>query len=132
MKTKILLIEDDAWLSDLYKDSLKNEDAFEVLTANSAEAALEILDTQPGIVMIILDIFLPDHNGVEFLHEVASYSDTVQIPVIVLSSVPAHDFAIHTERWKHYGVVSHLYKPMTKPDRLVTEVKKQLVASPAL
>lgn len=126
MKTKILLIEDDAWLAELYQSVLEAQKNCEVLHATTAEKALAILDKNTEVALVLLDMFLPEHNGIEFLHEMASYTDVNTVPVVVLSSVYKHDFKMSDERWRHYGVVKYLYKPDTKPKDLVAEVKKQL------
>lgn len=126
MNTKILLVEDDLWLAELYSDILETEKDCQVLRADSASDAIELLDKNTDVALIILDMFLPGHNGIEFLHEIASYSDTNTIPVIVLSSVYQHDFQMSEDRWRHYGVVEYLYKPKTRPQQLVAAVKKQL------
>lgn len=128
MSVKILLVEDDAWLAELYQTVLELDTNCKVLIAGTAAAALDTLDENPDTALIVLDMFLPEHNGIEFLHEIASYEDINSIPVIVLSSVYQHDFGMTDERWKHYGVVKYLYKPRTKPDDLLTEIKKQLSA----
>lgn len=124
----ILLVEDDAWLKELYENALSDDPSITVLTAENAETALKKIDEYKNISLIILDIFLPDHSGIELLHELGSYNDTAKIPIIILSSIAQSDFAMNQERWRHYGVVSHLYKPSTKPHQLLTEVKKQLLA----
>lgn len=122
---KILLVEDDAWISQLYSDALQTR-GIKVFPANSADEALEILDNQT-IDLVLLDMFLPGHNGIEFLHEVASYSDTNKVPIIILSAVSEYDFGLSKENWLKYGVVKYLYKPSTKPRELVTVVHKQLL-----
>jgi DNA-binding response OmpR family regulator len=125
-QTHILLVEDDLWLSQLYADTLLAE-GYLVTPALDADSALETLDSKDGFDLIILDMFLPGHNGIEFLHEVASYSDTNILPVIVLSSVTSQDLSMDAERWRHYGVRDYLYKPETKPKQLIAAVKKQLL-----
>lgn len=125
MSAKILLVEDDVWLAELYCDILKSEKCTVLRVASAAEA-LETLDDNTDIDLVVLDMFLPEHNGIEFLHEVASHNDINHLPVIVLSSVHKHDFKMSEERWQHYGVVAHLYKPETKPNDLVVSVKKHL------
>lgn len=122
----ILLIEDDAWLAELYQDILQLNPNITVITARDASQALDALSDDAAIDLIVLDLFLPGHSGIEFLHEIASYDDINTIPVIVLSSVFQHDFGMSTQRWKHYGVVEYLYKPKTKPEHLVAAVEKQL------
>ncbi len=126
MSYQVLLVEDDSWLADLYKDVLESDKNCEVFTAQTAGEALQLLDSHKKIDLILLDMFLPDHNGIEFLHEVASYSDINTLPIIILSSIYQHEFSMSDERWRHYGVVKYLYKPQTKPQDLLTSVKKQL------
>lgn len=125
--SKILLVEDDLWLAELYQGALQSA-GYEVLHSESAGGGLQLLDAHTDSVgLIVLDMFLPDHNGLEFLHEIASYSDCNTIPVLLLSSVSRADFSMPDERWRQYGVRQHLYKPTTKPQDLVVAVKKQLV-----
>lgn len=122
---KILLVEDDVWLSELYGKALERMDGVDVLYANSAGSALKALDKESAD-LLILDIFLDGHNGIELIHELASYSDTRQTPVIILSAVSENDFGMANNRWEQYGVVKYLYKPSTKPSDLINEVEAQL------
>ncbi|MFO0970788.1 MAG: response regulator [Candidatus Saccharimonadales bacterium] len=126
MTYTILLVEDDPWLAELYHDIVQKIPSCSVLTAASADAALTQLDTNKKIDLIILDMFLPQHNGIELLHELASYEDSGQIPVVILSNVSPHDFRMSQERWRQYGVQEYLDKSKTKPQDLVAAVKKQL------
>jgi DNA-binding response OmpR family regulator len=124
--SKVLLVEDDLWLAQLYKDVLESN-VMEVDIASTADIALERLDSYlPDL--IVLDMFLPKHNGLELLHEIASYTDTAKVPVIVLSSAFKHDFGMPELRWREYGVVEYLYKPLTKPATLALTVKKHLIS----
>lgn len=121
----VLLVEDDVWLSELYGKALERREKTDVLYANSASSALKILDKGP-VDLLILDIFLDRHNGIELLHELSSYNDTRLIPVIILSAVSEHDFEMPIDRWQQYGVVKYLYKPSTKPIDLIDVVEAQL------
>ncbi len=121
----ILLVEDDTWLRDLYTKALGRLENSTVLTAGSAGESLKILDNE-SVDLIILDIFLDRHSGIELLHELASYNDTRLTPVIILSAVTENDFNMSRERWSEYGVVGYLYKPSTKPQDLIEAVGFQL------
>lgn len=125
MTYTILLVEDDVWLAELYRDILQTIDGCKVLHAPNAEAALAHIDTSQ-LNLIILDMFLPQHNGIELLHELASYDDSSKVPVVILSSVSPNDFGMSDERWRQYGVQRYLDKSKTKPQDLVVAVKKQL------
>lgn len=122
----ILLVEDDIWLQDLYSQALSRIESASIVTASSAGESLKILDSKP-VDLIILDIFLERHSGVELIHELASYKDTRIIPVIVLSAVSENDFNMSHERWAQYGVVKSLYKPNIKPRDLKEAVEHQLL-----
>lgn len=123
---KVLLVEDDLWLRELYGSALEKVVDIKLHYADSADAALGVLDNE-SIDLVVLDMFLGEHNGVEFLHEIASYQDTRKLPVIVLSAVHKHDFGMQPDRWRHYSVVEYLYKPVTKPQHLIAAVSKQLL-----
>lgn len=112
MKKKVLLVEDDKWLSDLYAGAVGKE--VELVRAATAEEALTAIDTRT-IDIIVLDMFLPGHNGIELIHELASYQDSLQIPIIILSSVAERDFGLKKHRFMHYNIVEYLYKPAVKP-----------------
>ncbi|MCB9823127.1 response regulator [Candidatus Nomurabacteria bacterium] len=118
----ILLVEDDAWLRELYGQALERLKDVSMEYAESAGAALKILDSR-SVDLIILDIFLDTHSGVELLHELASYNDTRLTPVVILSAVSESDFGMDHKRWGQYGVVKYLYKPSTKPQDLVNAVE---------
>lgn len=120
----IVLVEDDRWLAELYESALSAQNQYRVSVVHLAVDGLAALGGNEAVDVVILDMMLPDHNGIAFLHEVASYGDLNTIPVIILSSVFEHDFQMHPERWKQYGVIDYLYKPETKPAALVTRVKK--------
>ncbi len=79
MKT-ILIVEDDKSLNDGIKLALRSE--FFCLQAFSFQAASDIYNAQP-IDLSILDVNLPDGNGVDFMMEVRK-TDTV--PIILLTA----------------------------------------------
>lgn len=123
----ILLVEDDLWLAELYIEALQSNGNYRIHHARDAEEALENLDALKKLNLIILDMFLPGHNGLEFLHEIASYQDTKDIPIILLTTISKMEFGIDDERWKAYGVTKYLYKPDIKPYQLVSVVDELLL-----
>lgn len=118
---KILLIEDDIWLGELYASALMDH-GYEVLHAKTAQESLDLLDENTAQV-IILDIMLPGHNGIEVLHELQSYEDWSKIPVVVLSTIAPQQFQLSHKQWREYGVTKYLYKPRVKPSDLVIEIE---------
>lgn len=81
---KLLIVEDDRWLADIYRDVLSV--SFAVTISHDAQSAAETLEASiPDI--IILDIMMPGGNGFAFLQEIRSYNDTVRVPVVLCSGV---------------------------------------------
>lgn len=109
----VMLIEPDAWLAELYQTALKRA-GLAVSWAKSAADALELCDKHRSD-LIITDLRLDGYDGLALLHELASYDDTREIPVVLLSNSSKSEMPLNEERWKHYGVVEYLHKPRTKP-----------------
>lgn len=77
---KILIVEDDNKLNDGIKLALRNE--FLCLQAFSLQSALDIYKEQP-IDLIILDVNLPDGNGIDFMRRIR---ETDTVPIILLTA----------------------------------------------
>ncbi len=85
MKTKVLVIEDDADLVSAYQTKLKTEN-FDVEVSYNGEDGLEkVISEKPDI--ILLDILLPKMDGREVLKKLKADKLTSNIPVIVLSNL---------------------------------------------
>jgi two-component system OmpR family response regulator/two-component system alkaline phosphatase synthesis response regulator PhoP len=83
---KVLLVEDDVDLQNLYREKLEHE-GFQVFGASSGAQALTILnDKKPNVVM--LDIMLPGGlNGFDVLEQIRSNDDYKKVPVLVITSL---------------------------------------------
>ena len=80
-KFQILVVEDDGTVRNLIATTLKSND-YRFLTAADGEAAIAAASTrQPDIVL--LDLGLPDMDGVEIIRRIRSWS---QMPIIVISA----------------------------------------------
>jgi DNA-binding response OmpR family regulator len=81
---KILLIEDDADLFTLLKYNLEKE-GYSVAGSQSGARAIELCRREkPGLV--ILDIMLPDADGLEICRQIRAHPDLAQVPVIFLTA----------------------------------------------
>ncbi|MEO8757520.1 MAG: response regulator transcription factor [Devosia sp.] len=78
---KVLVIDDEPPIRKLLRMGLTSQ-GYEVIEAANGKAGLELLAAQPGIV--ILDLGLPDIDGLDVLQTVRSRSESV--PIVVLSS----------------------------------------------
>lgn len=117
----ILLIEPDKVLAQILKLAMKT-DGHEVVIKRTAQSALDSLDENiPDIV--VLEIQLDKHNGIEYLYELRSYSEWQAIPVIVHTknrNVLNDDFKII---WNQAGVKEIFYKPQTTTKQLIRSLE---------
>lgn len=121
---QILLIEPDRLLADSYRAVL--EDAgHDVLMCASAQSAIFAADAVcPDLV--ILELQLIGHSGVEFLYEFRSYPEWRAIPVVVLSQVPPVELdGSRSLLAEELGVRTYYYKPQISLANLVSEVYAQ-------
>jgi DNA-binding response OmpR family regulator len=124
MVLTVLLVESDTKLAAVYREFLGKE-GYKVVTAADAQQAIHAVDEhRPNLV--VLEVQLPDHNGVEFLYELRSYADWHDLPVIIYSIIPPERFKIAPENWGDYGVQDYLYKPKAKLTDLLKAINKIL------
>lgn len=114
---KILIIEPDYILNKIYKQFLSREGHM-VVSCYNAQSAVFAVDVEiPHL--IILELQLVSHSGIEFLYELRSYKEWQEIPVIIHSSVPKEEFA---DSWiilqNELGVTNYLYKEETSLEEL--------------
>lgn len=107
----ILLIEPDVLSAKLYALAL-TKSGHSISIASTAQEALNRIDKKvPELIILELDI--PAHNGLEFLYEFCTYSDWIGIPVVIHSSQHPDRFNKMLVSWKELNVVTYLYKPDT-------------------
>jgi DNA-binding response OmpR family regulator len=109
---KVLLIEPDAMLALTYARAL-SKIGHEVHAVSTAQAGINAADdVSPDIVL--LELQLVTHSGLEFLYEFRSYPEWREIPVIVISHVPPAEFNQSIQMLRdRLGVKAYYYKPHT-------------------
>ena len=118
---QILLVEPDRLLARIYFDALTHA-GHKVQICATAQAGIFCADDiKPDVVL--LELQLVAHSGIEFLYEFRSYPDWQNIPVIITTNVPAGEFS---GSWKllrdQLKVCQYLYKPLTSLQRLLSTV----------
>lgn len=103
----ILIIEDDE-ASAYYLEEILSETVIPVLTADSAEKALKIIDTE-NICLILMDIRLPDIDGYELTKQLRNRGIT--IPIIAQTAFVLPD---DKEKAIESGCNEYLPKPLRK------------------
>ena len=117
---KILLIEDEKILSEMYETRLKRE-GFEVINTRDAEGGLELIKKEKPD-LILLDLLLPGMQGQEALKVLKEDPKTKDIPVIIFSNYDTPEVRKEAEK---YGVRYILKANVTTRD-LVELVKKEI------
>jgi CheY-like chemotaxis protein len=108
-KLKILLVEDDRIEIIKLKKSIPKEfDNYTLTLANNGSEAFSILEKDVPD-MILLDLNMPDTNGIEFLKIIKSNEDLKHIPVIILTT-SNHNKDIK-ECYK-LGIAGYIIKPL--------------------
>ena len=121
MKKKILLVEDDPFLIDIYSTKLKDA-GFEVLVSDEGEEAIgKVKEENPDLVL--LDIVLPEIDGWEILRRIKSDEKLKNLKVIILSNLGQKE---EVKKGMELGAVNYLIKAQYTPSQVVEEVKKAL------
>jgi len=124
MLKTILLIEDDEPIIDVYTTALEKTDHFKVEAITLGYKAIErIKKIQQGKAkkpdLVLLDLILPDINGLEVLAEMKKYEETKDIPVFILTNYTSREL----ERLG-YGLKTEKY--LTKTEFNISQLVKMV------
>ncbi len=122
-KRKILIVEDDQSLLQMYSDKLKQE-GFNVVFARNGEEGLALSASEiPDL--ILLDILLPKMDGLSMLDNLRTNSEWGKnVPVIILTNLDADDQVIAkviADKPSYY-----LMKANTNPQGVSEKIKEIL------
>ncbi len=118
---KILVVEDDSFLLQMYATKLATEN-FKVLTAINGQDALRVAEEKKPD-LILLDLNLPEVDGFTVLEELKTQPDTKDIPVVVLTNFAQKE---DIDRCLKLGAVDYLIKAHFVPSEVVEKIKKIL------
>ena len=82
---KVLLIDDEEAILEVFKQALQQEPSFEVITALTGDDGMKKAKSDHPEV-IFLDQVLPDMNGNQVLQQLKADPDTKHIPIAILSN----------------------------------------------
>ena len=116
---KILLAEDDKFISKAYQDGLGRA-GFEVIAAYDGNEALnKIKSKKPNI--ILLDLIMPEKNGFEVLEEIKTDNDLKNIPIIILSNLGQ---ASDIQKGRDLGANDYLIKSNFSIKEVIEKMKE--------
>ncbi len=117
-KPNIIFLEPDTTMRNVIADAI---DKYAVRFAASAADAIELADaTTPD--MVVMELSLAGHSGLEFLYEFRSYVDWRQVPVIVYTAQRIEPELLSSHDWKQFDIAHYLYKPHTSLRQLVDAI----------
>lgn len=106
----VLVVEDDIEIRDALRACLEPE-GYQVEECADGQRALDRLAREPSPQAILLDLMLPQVNGLEVLTELKTRERWARIPVIVVSANRGYSA-------EDLGVSAVLRKPFQLPDLL--------------
>lgn len=124
MMGNILIIEPDRLLGRNYLQALEQA-GHTALWERTGQGAIHSLDEALPDV-IVLELQLPSHSGIEFLYELRSYVEWQNIPIIIQSSVSAAAFTSDETILAQLGIAAYLYKPQAKLHHLIRTIEHVL------
>jgi len=117
-KTRILLVDDNPTLLDMYKERLE-AGGYEVVTASNGQEALsKAVEYLPQCML--LDIMMPKINGFDVLENIRSNNETKNIPVIMLSALVQDS---NKEKGIKEGADDYIVKSETIPGEVITKIE---------
>ncbi|MBP9711759.1 MAG: response regulator [Candidatus Pacebacteria bacterium] len=117
-KKKILIVDDDNFLLDMY--ALKfSQNNFEVHTSASGAQAIEKLHGGLCPNVILMDIIMPEMDGFEMLEKINTENLCRDVTKIVLSNKSEQS---DIDRGKSLGVAGYIVKANSTPSEVITQV----------
>jgi len=125
MTQRILIVDDDAFIRDLYEEILKNE-GFDVTVAENGEQGLEKL-MQGGFAAVLLDVMMPKLDGLGVLTKLKEITPVQPNGPILLLTNLDHDPIL--DKAKELGARTHILKADILPPDLIRLVKEAATAA---
>jgi len=119
--TKIAIIEDDAAIHQMYRMKFETE-GFDVQLASNGKSGIELVKKfNPDIVL--LDLQMPEVDGLEALRAIRASKQNKQTPVIILTNLGEEE---SPKELKDLGANGYIVKADYTPRQVVLKVKETL------
>lgn len=102
---KVLVVDDSKLMHKMYEVMLRQ---YPLVYASDGRQALDRLQDHPDIDLVLLDINMPNMNGLEFLAELRSDAARAELPVIIISTEGREE---DTARGLEAGATAYIKKP---------------------
>ena len=119
--SKVLLADDDPFLTQIYSTRLIRDGHQVICCADGQQALNQIKEQNPDL--IVLDIMLPKLNGLDILSAVKEDKQLAKIPVIILSNLSHKE---EQEEAKSRGATEFLAKVDYTPNQVIMVLQRYL------
>ena len=123
MAKKILIVEDEPSLSKVLRKKVEQLGFDVVVAVDGREALTKIKSDEPDLV--ILDIIMPEKNGLEVLRELRVNMEN-DVPVMIVTNIESQQ---DIDASKHYHVVDYIFKSDISLSDLTAKIVKTLGAT---
>jgi CheY-like chemotaxis protein len=124
MPPTVMVVDDDANIRAILRYRFEKEHYIVQVATDGLDALRQVRDRRPDL--IILDLMMPEMDGIQLLSHLRSSPQTERIPVVILTALGADAYGDKTRELGAAGVVT---KPFS-PRHLVQEVKEALEGAP--
>lgn len=119
---KILVVDDSKLMHKVFEVMLRQ---YPLVYAVDGRDALDKLDEHDDIDLILLDINMPNMDGIEFLGELRGRDEASELPVIIISTEGKEE---DTRRGLEAGAVAYIKKPFRSEE--ILEIIAKTEANP--
>jgi len=119
-KKKILVVDDEPEFLTLIGEQLRANGYEVFLAADGTEGLQKAQQEIPNL--ILLDVVMPNMNGVDMLATLKRKSETRGIPVVMLTAKGETDMILQMQKM---GAVDYFIKPF-KPEELLAYIKRYI------
>ena len=105
---KVLLVDDDA-RNIFALSSVLERRGMEVLTATTGSEAIEMLESTPGVAIVLMDIMMPEMDGYQTMEVIRANPSFRRLPIIALT---AKAMKGDREKCLEAGASDYLAKPV--------------------
>jgi len=118
---KILIIEDDRYISKMYQLKL-SLDGFDVVVADNGRIGVEkVKEFRPDI--ILTDILMPEMDGFDVIKAVKADEELKSTPILIMSNLGQED---HIQKGLELGALGYIVKSQYTPSKVVEKIKEIL------
>ena len=121
MNKKVLIIEDEQVVREIFKDELERQGFFIIEAKDGEEGMEKAIDEHPDVVL--LDLIMPRMAGKEFFRQLRQRDWVKKVPIIVLTNVNSKE----EERiLGEYSIAAYLVKSQLDLERVIEKIKDQV------